>query len=156
MKRLTLFSFFLFLSAIVFAQRPYYVHLTVDKVILGNDSVVFKKGKTFFVETKTHTDTIEVTKVGGIPVAIVVDVRRAMEGPMMRYQIGYAWFKKIGNKWELIRNFGYINRNDLVTPKAGFETTAKNKAATEEYHCSIGLPEVFEAYFRMDVYKKGN
>ncbi len=147
----TLFS--IFISGFLFAQRPYYVHLTIDKVVLGNDSVLFKKGKTFFVETKSHTDTIEVAKVGGTPVAIVVDVRKLMEGPLMRYQIGYAWYKKTGTKWELIRNFGYITRPDLVTLKPGFDKTAKTKSATEEFHCSIGQPEQFDADFRMDVYK---
>jgi hypothetical protein len=154
MKHFAAILFFILFSTVSFAQPSYYVHLTIDKVVLGNDSMVFKKGKTFLIETKTHTDTIEVTKVSGIPVAIVVDIRRMMEGPLLKYQIGYAWYKKIGNKWELIRNFGYVSRTDIVTPKTGFEKTAKTKPATEEYHCSIGLPEVFEAYFRMDVYKK--
>ena len=153
MKQLAVI-FFIFISANIFAQHSYLIHLTIDKVVLGNDSVVFKKGKTFLVETKSHTDTIEVAKVGEVPVAILVDVRKIMEGPLMRYQIGYSWFKKNGNKWELIRNFGYINRNDLVAPKEGFEKTAKTKTANEEYHCSIGEPEQFSANFRMDVYKK--
>jgi|SRR5665213_3227732 len=154
MKYLATIFFSIFLTTFIFAQRIYYVHLTIDKVILGNDSVVFKKGKTFFVETKSHTDTIEVAKVKGIPVAILIDVRQLKEGPMLRYQIGYSWYKKIGNKWELIRNFGYITRPDLVTLKPGFDKTAKTKSATEEYHCSIGEPEQFDADFKMDVYKK--
>jgi hypothetical protein len=153
MKRLFIL-FFILISILGFAQRVYLIHLTIDKVVLGKDSVVFKKGKIFLVETKTHTDTIEVGKPGGIPVAIVVDVRMIKEGPLLRYQIGYSWFKKIGTKWELIRNFGYIDRNDLFTPKPDFEKTAKTKCASEEYHCSIGEPEQFSANFRMDVYKK--
>jgi hypothetical protein len=153
MKRIVLALLLLF-PALLVAQKSYLVHLTVDKIMLGKDSVVFKGGKTFLVETKDRTDTIEVTKLGGIPVAIVVDIRRTMVNKQIKYQLGYAWFQKIGNKWELIRHFGYTERYELLSPKAGFEASAKKKHANEEYHCEIGLPKWFSADFRMDVYKK--
>ena len=146
--------FAIFLPAFLFAQKSYLVHLTIDKVSLGDDSVVYKNGKTFLFEITNRSDTIEVAKPGGIPVAIVIDIKKAMERKQMKYEIGYAYFKKINGKWELIRHFGYTERYQLLSPKPGFETTAKKKSATEEYHCMIGQPAEFEAFFRMDVYKK--
>lgn len=153
MKRL-LFLLLLSLPLFTFAQKSYLVHLTIDKVVLGKDSVVYKNGKTFLFEMKDHSDTLEVGKPGGIPVAIVVDVRRVMVNKVMKYQLGYAFFKKIGNKWESIKHFEYTDRNDLLTPKPGFEASAKKKHANEEYHCEIGVPRQFASDFRMDVYKK--
>lgn len=152
MKRFLL-AFVLLFPGFIFAQNSYLVHLTIDKVVLGKDSVVYKGGKTFVATIKDRTDTIEVAKLGGVPVAIVIDVRRAMVNKQIRYQLGYAYFKKTGGKWELIRHFGYTDRFELLTPKPGFEASAKKKHANEEYHCEIGLPKWFSADFRMDVYK---
>lgn len=143
-----------FLTNISFAQKSYLIHITIDKVILGNDSIVFKKGKTFLVDVKSHTDTIEVAKPGGTPVAIVVDVRRVKEGEQIKYQIAYAFYKKQDLKWVLIRKFPYVNRYELNVPTPGLEKAGIKKSAHEEYHCSLGLPQNFEAFFRMDVYKK--
>ncbi len=145
---------FILLVNFSFAQKSYLIHLTIDKIVLGKDSVVFKKGKTFLVEIKNQSDTIELANAGGVPVAIVVVVRRAKVGEQIKYQIGYSFYKKVDSKWLLIRNFGFIERYELNSPPPGFETKARKKAATEEYHCSIGEPQQFEAIFRMDVYKK--
>jgi hypothetical protein len=145
---------FLFVSGTAVAQKSYLVHLTIDKVILGKDSVVFKNGKTFLLETKGRTDTLEVAKVGGVPVAIVVDIRKVMAGSQVKNQVGYAFFKKTGGKWELIRHFGYTDRYDIIAPRPGFEASAKKKPAREEYFCTIGDPVQFYAKFRMDVYEK--
>ncbi len=146
--------FLIFLSAAAFAQKTYLVHLTIDKVILGKDSVVFKNGKTFLLETKGRTDTLEVAKVRGVPVAIVVDIRKVMAGSQVKNQVGYAFFKKVSGKWELIRHFGYTDRYDIIAPRPGFEATARKKPAREEYFCTIGDPVQFYAKFRMDVYEK--
>jgi hypothetical protein len=153
MKRLAIIIF-LFFGITVSAQKNYLVHLTIDKVQLGKDSVIFKNGKTFLLETGGRTDTVEVAKPGGVPVAIVADIRRIMSGGKMQYQLGYAFFKKVGGRWELIRHFGYTDRNDLLAPRPGFEASAKKKAAREEYSCTLGEPVQFAAVFRMDVYKK--
>jgi hypothetical protein len=144
---------FLFLSIVSFAQKGYLIHLTIDKIILGNDSVVYKTGKTFVLNTSAKTDTVEIGKPGGIPVAIVVDVRKIKASDKIKTQIGYAYFKKVSGKWELIKHFGYTDRYDLLSPRPGFATSAKKKAAREEYHCMLGQPQQFEAFFRMDVYK---
>ncbi len=152
-KRLLALCFLLFTVA-AFAQKSYLVHLTIDKVILGKDSVVFKNGKTFLVETKGRTDTLEVAKVKGIPVAIVVDIRKIMSGSQVKNQVGYAFFKKVNGRWELIRHFGYTDRYDIIAPRPGFEASAKKKPAHEEYFATIGNPVQFYAKFRMDVYEK--
>lgn len=148
------FLFLLILPVIVSAQKPYLVHLTIDKVKLGNDSVVYPKGKTFLVEMNERSDTIVVGRLGGVEVAILIDIRRMKEGEQVRTKIGYAYFKRVLGKWELIRRFGYIDRYELPEPPPGFAASAKKKPAHEEYHCEIGQPQQFEAFFRMDCYKK--
>jgi len=145
---------FLFFSTIIFAQKSYLIHITIDKIVLGKDSVVFKKGKTFLVDVKSHTDTIEIVKIGNEPVAMVLDVRRVKEAEKIKYQIGYAFYKKQDSKWILVHKFPYVNRYELSVPIPGLEKVGAKKNAHEEFHCSLGLPQNFEAFFRMDVYKK--
>lgn len=153
MKRIVLL-FLLFFPFAVNAQQSYLIHLTIDKVKLGNDSVVYKGGKTFLFDVKSKTDTVEVGKPGGVPVAIVVDIRKMKAGEQIRTQIGYAFFKKVNGKWELIRHFGYTDRYELLSPRPGFEASARKKPAREEFHCLLGQPQQFEAFFRMDCYRK--
>jgi hypothetical protein len=155
MKRFCISTILIFVASFSFAQKSYLVHLTIDKIYLGKDSVIFKNGKTFLLEMKNHSDTLEVAKLGGIPVAIVIDVRRAKVGERIKYQIGYSFYKKENSKWTIIRNFGFIDRYELNSATPEFEASAKKKSAHEEYHCSIGEPQQFAAFFRMDVYKKG-
>lgn len=153
MKRIVFFLLLLF-PFFTMAQKAYLIHLTIDKVKLGDDSVVYKNGKTFLLEVKDRSDTIEVGKPGGVPVAIMIDIRKIKTGEQIRTQIGYVFFKKLNGKWEQIRHFGYTDRYELPSPKPGFEASAKKKAAREEYHCLLGQPQQFEAFFRMDCYKK--
>lgn len=145
---------FLFFSTIIFAQKSYLIHITIDKIVLGKDSVVFKKGKTFLVDVKSHTDSIEIVKIGNEPVAMVLDVRRVKEGEQIKYQIAYAFYKKQDSKWILVHKFPYVNRYELSVPILGLEKVGAKKNAHEEFHCFLGLPQNFEAFFRKDVYKK--
>ncbi|HLG03923.1 MAG TPA: hypothetical protein VI731_10040 [Bacteroidia bacterium] len=154
MKRFLVLLAALFLAGSLFAQKSFLIHLTIDKVRLGKDSVVFKPGKTFLFETTGKTDTMEVAKVKGVPVAIVIEIRRVFVDKQVNYQLGYAFYKKSADKWELIRHFGYTDRNDLLAPRPGFEKSAKKKPAREEFNCLLGDPVQFAAWFRMDVYKK--
>ena len=154
MKRLPLIFLFLLISVFAFAQKAYLIHLTIDKIYLGKDSVVFKKGKTFLINTEKRTEKIEVGEPGKIPVAIEINIRKMKVGDKIKYQIGYAFFKKIDGNWSLIRDFGYVDRYELNVPPAGLENSGQKKPAHEEYHCQNGVPTQFEAFFRMDVYKK--
>ena len=47
---------FLFFSTIIFAQKSYLIHITIDKIVLGKDSVVFKKGKTSGRKGKVNSE----------------------------------------------------------------------------------------------------
>ncbi|MDQ3111559.1 MAG: hypothetical protein M3R17_16855 [Bacteroidota bacterium] len=154
MKRISLVLLLLFFALYSFAQKSYLIHLTIDKIKLGKDSVVFKKGKTFLVNIEKRSEKIEICEPGKIPVAIEINVRRMKVGEQIRYQIGYAFFKKINGNWTLIRDFGYVDRYELNVPPAGLENAGQKKPAHEEYHCQNGVPTQFEAFFRMDVYKK--
>jgi hypothetical protein len=154
MKRFSLVLIFLVAATIAFAQKSYLIHLTIDKVVLGKDSVVFKNGKTFLVNIEKRSEKIEVGEPGKIPVAIEINVRRIKVGAQLKYQIGYAFFKKINGNWTLIRDFGYVDRYELNAPPSGLEKAGQKKPAHEEYHCQNGVPTQFEAFFRMDVYKK--
>jgi hypothetical protein len=152
--KMRLLFFLLIFPVFLLAQKKYLVHLTMDKIILGTDSMVFKNGKNWLIETTGKADTIEVAKVKSVPVAIVIDIRKVKMGEQIKTQIGYAFLKKVNNKWELIRHFGYTDRYNLLAPRPGFESTAKKKPASEEYHCQLGQPQQFEAWFRMDCYVK--
>jgi hypothetical protein len=154
MKRFSLVLIFLLSVTMTFAQKGYLIHLTIDKVMLGKDSVVFKNGKTFLVNIEKRSEKIELCAPGKIPVAIEINVRRIKVGTQLKYQVGYAFFKKIDGNWTLIRDFGYIDRYELNEPPAGLEKAGQKKPAHEEYHCQNGVPTQFEAFFRMDVYKK--
>jgi hypothetical protein len=154
MKRSCFVLFLVLLSGITFAQKGYLVHLTIDKIFLGKDSVIFPKGKTFLVTTEKRTEKIEIATLNKLPVAIEINIRKVKVGTQIKYQVGYAFFKKIDGNWSLIRDFGYVDRYELNAPPAGLEKSAQKKPATEEYHCQHGVPKQFEAYFRMDVYKK--
>lgn len=143
-----------FLTTILFAQKNYLVHLTIDKIFLGKDSVVFPKGKTFLVTTERRTEKIEIGSPGKIPVAIEINIRKIKSGDKIKYQIGYTFFKKIDGNWSLIRDFGYTDRYELLEPPPGLESSSQKKPAHEEYHCQNGSPTQFEAFFRLDVYRK--
>lgn len=142
------------MSGIVFAQKSYLIHLTIDKIYLGKDSVIFPKGKTFLVTTASRTEKIEVGAPGKTPVAIEINIRQIRVGTQTKFQIGYAFYKKIAGNWTLIRDFGYVDRYELNAPPAGLEKPGSKKTAHDEYHCQDGVPTQFEAFFRMDVYKK--
>lgn len=154
MKQLFFPLLFLLYSFSSSAQKNYLIHLTIDKIYLGKDSVIFKKGKTFLVSTDKRTEKIEVAEPGKIPVAIEINVRKVKVGEQIRFQVGYAFYKKIDGNWSLIRDFGYVDRFELNTVPPGLEASGQKKTAHEEYHCQNGSPTQFEAYFRMDVYKK--
>lgn len=154
MKQLTVFLFLFLAFTRVHAQQGFVVHLTIDKVFLGNDSLVFKKGKTWVLHTKGKTDTVEIGQVRGTPVALVADVQRVLVNKRVQFKIGYAFFKKVFGRWELIRHFGYVARYDLVQAEKNFESTRGKKTAKEEYSCQWSDPALFAAKFRMDVYKE--
>ncbi|HEU4719291.1 MAG TPA: hypothetical protein VFU15_15710 [Bacteroidia bacterium] len=152
-----------FLAAVLFAvcisvqaQKSYLVHLTIDKLFLGSDSVVYPKGKTFVMNITSKSDTVEVGKPGGVPVAILVDIRRIKRGDRIINQVGYAFLQKTGGKWTLIKHFGYTDRYDFPTHKPGFENTARKTQAKDEFHCDYGVPRQFAADFRMDIYRNDN
>lgn len=154
MKLISSFFVFIFLAIPSFAQQNYLIHLTIDKIYLGKDSVIFKKGKTFLVTTEKRTEKIEIAEPGKIPVAIEINIRKVKSGEQIRFLIGYAFYKKINGNWSLIRDFGYVDRFELNTVPPGLEASGQKKTAHEEYHCQNGSPTQFEAFFRMDVYKK--
>lgn len=135
-----------------FAQKQYTFHLSIDKLYLDGDSLVFKTPKILTIKATSKTDTLEVGKVGGVPVALVAEVRKAMRGKQTITQIGYAFFKKVNNRWQLIRHFGYTDRYNLLAPPPGFATKSAKLRPREEYHCEFGVPIQFAAWFRMDVY----
>ncbi|CAN5877311.1 hypothetical protein BH11BAC7_BH11BAC7_15170 [soil metagenome] len=154
MRRILLFAICILIGGVAFAQKSYLIHLTIDKIYLGKDSVVFKNGKTFLVNTEKRTEKIEIGEPGKIPIAIEINIRKMKVGDKIKYQIGYAFFKKTDGNWTLIRDFGYVDRYELNVPPAGLEKAGQKKPAHEEYHCQNGVPTQFEAFFRMDVYKK--
>lgn len=154
MKKQLLFFFLFFATTFLHAQKGFVIHLTMDKIFLGSDSLVFKKGKTWVLHTKSKTDTVEVGSVRGTPVAIVADIQRVMVNKRVQFKIGYAFYKKVFGRWELIRHFGYVSRYDLVQAEKNFETGRGKKAAKEEYNCQWSDPALFAAVFRMDVYKE--
>ncbi len=133
-------------------KKPYFIRITMDKIRLGKDSVQFKSPKTIYVETSGKTDTIEVGSVKGIPVAMVVEIRKFYSGKNVRYQIGYVFYKRENDKWNLIKNFGYVNRFSILKKPEEIKKSKTPKAAHEEFFCSIGEPMQFSASFRMDVY----
>ena len=113
------------MSGIVFAQKSYLIHLTIDKIYLGKDSVIFPKGKTFLVTTANRTEKIEVGAPGKTPVAIEINIRKVKVGSQIKFQIGYAFYKKIDGNWTLIRDFGYVDRYELNIPPAGLEKSGQ-------------------------------
>lgn len=133
-------------------KKPYFIRITMDKIRLGSDSVQFKSPKTIYVETSGKTDTIEVGSVKGTPVAIVVEIRKFYSGKNVRYQIGYVFYKRENDKWNLIKNFGYVNRFSILKKPEEIKKSKTPKAAHEEFYCSIGEPMQFSASFKMDVY----
>ncbi|HTF02961.1 MAG TPA: hypothetical protein VK826_03015 [Bacteroidia bacterium] len=133
-------------------KKPYFIRITLDKVRLGNDSVKFKSPKTLYIETAGKTDTIEVATVKGTPIAMTVEIRKYLSGKTVRYQIGYAFYKKENSKWTLIKHFGFIDRFSLLKKPEEVKKGKTPKPAHEEFFCSIGEPMQFSAGFRMDVY----
>ncbi|MGL5890093.1 MAG: hypothetical protein ACRC3B_09420 [Bacteroidia bacterium] len=145
----------LLFPAFMNAQKQYIFHLSIDKIYLDGDSLVFKTPKILTLRAKTggtKTDTVEVGKPGGVAVALVADVRKVMRGKQTVTQIGYAFFKKQNNRWQIIRHFGYTDRYNLLAPPPGFDKKAAKLRPREEYHCEFGVPIQFAAWFRMDVY----
>lgn len=151
---LTLLLLFCSMNFRAFAQEtePYFIRITVDKIRLGNDSVKFSKPKTLYIYTTGKADTTEITTIKGTRLAIVTEVRKVMVGKTIRYQIGYAWYKRNSSKWELIRHFGYVDRRSLLAKPDEVKQSKTPKAAREIFYCSIGEPMVFSCGFRMDVY----
>lgn len=143
---------FLLLAAQAVAQKQYTIHLSFDKIYLDGDSVVFRTPKILTLRTAARTDTIEVAKLRNTPIAFVADVRKVMRGKQTVTQIGYAFFKKLNGRWQLIRHFGYTDRYSLLAPPPGFEQKSAKLKPREEYHCEYGVPIQFAAWFRMDVY----
>ena len=155
MHRKLLLLLFVISGCLLSAQeqkKPYFIRITLDKVRLGNDSVKFKSPKTLYIETAGKTDTIEVATVKGTPIAMTVEIRKYLSGKTVRYQIGYAFYKKENSKWMLIKNFGFIDRFSLLKKPEEVKKGKTPKLAHEEFFCSIGEPMQFSAGFRMDVY----
>jgi hypothetical protein len=157
MARNKLFLFAIFTGILLFpafmqAQKQYVFHLSIDKIYLDGDSLVFKTPKILTLRAAAKTDTIEVGKPGGVAVALVADVRKVMRGKQTVTQIGYAFFKKVNNRWQIIRHFGYTDRYNLLAPPPGFGSKTSKLRPREEYHCEYGVPTQFAAWFRMDVY----
>lgn len=145
----------LFFSLCLQAQKSYVAHVSISKIFVGADSVVFKKPKNFVTAFGSRSDTIEVAAVKGTPVALVIDIRKTtLRNKQVKYEVGYAFFKKVFGKWELVKHFGYTDRYDLLQVPADAEKKFPKQEAREEYHCQFGYPSQFEAYFKMDVYKK--
>ncbi|MCA6363140.1 MAG: hypothetical protein IM638_08880 [Bacteroidetes bacterium] len=142
----------LLLSAQAVAQKQYTIHLSFDKIYLDGDSVVFRAPKILTLRTAARTDTLEVAKLRNTPLAFVADVRKVMRGKQSVTQIGYAFFKKVNGRWQLIRHFGYTDRYSLLAPPPGFAQKSAKLKPREEYHCEYGVPVQFAAWFRMDVY----
>lgn len=151
-KLVSLLLFFVGLSTTVAAQKQYTLHLSVDKLLLNGDSVLFRTPKIITLKTSGRSDTLEVGKPGGIPIAIVVDIRKVMRGKQTVTQIGYAFFQKKGTRWQAIRHFGYTDRYSLLAPPPDFAKKAAKLKPREEYHCEYGVPIQFAAWFRMDIY----
>ncbi|MCU0432321.1 MAG: hypothetical protein MUC87_02570 [Bacteroidia bacterium] len=147
-----LINFVLLFPAQALAQKQYTIHLSFDKIYLDGDSIVFRTPKNLTLRTSGRSDTIEVTKLRNTPIAFVADVRKIMRGKQAVTQIGYAFFKKINGRWQLIRHFGYTDRYSLLEPPPGFAQKSAKLKPREEYHCEYGLPIQFAAWFRMDVY----
>jgi hypothetical protein len=154
LRFLTVLLLFCSINFRAFAQEtePYFIRITVDKIRLGNDSVKFSKPKTLYIYTSGKPDTTEITSIKGTRLAIVTEVRKVMVGKTIRYQIGYAWYKRSGTKWELIRHFGYVDRFALLSKPDEVKNSKALKPAREQLYCSIGEPMVFSCSFRMDVY----
>lgn len=142
----------LLIPAWAVAQKQYTLHLSIDKVYLDGDSVVFRSPKILTLRTSGRTDTLEVAKLRNTPIAFVADVRKIMRGKQAVTQIGYAFFKKQNGRWQLIRHFGYTDRYSLLAPPPGFAQKSAKLKPREEYHCEYGVPIQFAAWFRMDVY----
>lgn len=154
LKQIFLFSLLL-TAALLPAQeqkKAYFIRITMDKLRLGNDSVKFKSPKTFYVETSSKTDTVEVGSVKGTPIGMTVEVQKYFAGKTIRYRIGYVFYKRENAKWVLIKNFGYVDRFSLLKKPDEVKNPKAKKAAHEEFYCSIGEPMQFAASFRMDVY----
>ncbi|MGL4596017.1 MAG: hypothetical protein ACRCYO_00725 [Bacteroidia bacterium] len=147
------FLLLLFLCLSSFVQaKGYLVHLTIDKLMLHNDSIRFKTPKSFFLEITDRTDTLEIGKPNGKPVAIVVDIRKRMSAGKVVNEIGYAFFQKENSKWVRINHFGYTNRTAFLNETPEIKKRSPKNQAHENYACSMGLPVWFSAAFRMDVY----
>ncbi|HTL82577.1 MAG TPA: hypothetical protein VL651_12780 [Bacteroidia bacterium] len=147
MKRL-LIVLGLLSSVILHAQKGYTINLSIDKIYCNGDSIKFPKGKKFNVTTTDKTDTLEIGKCGMETIGIQVQVRKVKAGDQVRTEIGYAFYKRNGNKWELIYNFGFTDRYALLK----YPANGKLPPPKEEYHCEYGVPIQFSASFRMDVY----
>jgi hypothetical protein len=151
MRNQFLLLLFLSLSSFVNA-KGYLVHLTIDKLMLHRDSIQFKTPKSLYLQITDHTDTLEVGKLGGKSIAIVIDVRKRMSAGKVVSEIGYAFFQKENSKWIRINHFGYTNRTAFLNETPEIKKRSPKNQAHENYSCSMGLPVWFSAAFRMDVY----
>lgn len=133
-------------------KKPYFVRITMDKLRLGNDSVMFRSPKTIYTEMNAKSDTIEVGAVKATKIGMTVEVQKFFAGKTVRYRIGYVFYKRENNKWVLIKNFGWTDRFSLLKKPDEVKNSKAKKPAHEEFFCSIGEPMQFSASFRMDVY----
>ncbi|MBI3510892.1 MAG: hypothetical protein HY064_09510 [Bacteroidetes bacterium] len=141
---------FLLVNTVLCAQKSYYVDIAIDRIYVNGDSLKFPRGKRIQVETSGKTDTVSLGKCGGEEIGMCVVIRKIKDGDHLRTQIGYSFFKKNNAKWELIHDFGFVDRYALKT----YSAKAKSSAPKEEYNCEYGVPVQFAAYFRMEVYSK--
>lgn len=134
------------------SKKPYFIRITMDAIRLGNDSVSIKTPKTLYIESNAKSDTIEVGAVKGTPIAMTIEIQKFFAGKTVRYRFSYSFFKKVHAKWELIKNFGWVDRFSLLKKPDEVKNSKSKKPAREEFFCSIGEPMQFSARFRMDVY----
>lgn len=137
----------------VVTKRPYTIHLTMDKIIVGKDSVLFKGSKNMVLDTDGKSDTISLTTVGGKTIGMCVHITKVMQNNKVVYPISYTFFEKQNKKWVVLKKFQGAQRYQLLERPEGLGKTKLRKYANEEYHCYFGEPQQFAAWFRMDVYR---
>jgi hypothetical protein len=140
-------------QATVGTKSPYTIHLTMDKIIVGKDSVVFKGTKNLVIATDGKSDTLRIATVGGKTIGICVNVSKVMNNKKVIYPISYTFLERQNNRWVVLKKFQGAQRYELLQCPEGLGKTKQRKYANEEYHCYFGEPQQFAAWFRMDVYR---
>lgn len=132
-------------------KKPYFIRLTIDALRLGADSASYNHPKTYYFESGSKSDTFDIGAVNGTSIGISFEIQKFLVEKKVRYRFSYTYYKKVNDKWELIKNFGWVDRFSLLK-KPGEVNDRPVKPAREEFYCSIGEPMQFSARFRMDIY----